>query len=93
LFPDLPTIGEFYRGYEVTIWLGLFAPAGTPEPIVTALRSEVQKVLAQPELADKLNVTGALQPLLESPQDFATLIKSDYDKYGKLARDIGIKVE
>jgi tripartite-type tricarboxylate transporter receptor subunit TctC len=77
----------------MTIWLGLFAPAGTPEPIVTALRSEVQKMLGQPELADKLNVTGALQPLLESPQGFAALIKSDYAKYGKLARDIGIKVE
>ena len=93
LFPDLPTIGEFYPGYEVTIWLGLFAPAGTPEPILTTLRTEVQRALAQPELADKLNVTGALQPLLESPQEFAALIKSDYDKYGKLARDIGIKVE
>jgi tripartite-type tricarboxylate transporter receptor subunit TctC len=93
LFPDLPTIGEFYPGYEVTIWLGLFAPAGTPEPIVTTLRTEVQKVLSRPELVDKLNVTGALQPLLESPQDFAALIRSDYDKYGKLAREIGIKVE
>jgi len=93
LFPDMPTIGEFYPGYEVTIWLGLFAPAGTPEPIVTTLRTEVQKALGQPELADKLNVTGALQPLMESPEDFAALIRHDYEKYGKLAREIGIKVE
>jgi len=93
LFPDMPTIGEFYPGYEVTIWLGLFAPAGTPEPIVTTLRTEVQKALGQPELADKLNVTGALQPLMESPEDFSALIRSDYEKYGKLAREIGVKVE
>ncbi|HKA71276.1 MAG TPA: tripartite tricarboxylate transporter substrate binding protein [Xanthobacteraceae bacterium] len=93
LFPDMPTIGEFYPGYEVTIWLGLFAPAGTPEPIVTTLRTEVQKALGQPELADRLNVTGALQPLMESPEDFAALIRHDYEKYGKLAREIGIKVE
>ena len=93
LFPDMPTIGEFYPGYEVTIWLGLFAPAGTPEPIVTTLRTEVQKALGQAELADKLNVTGALQPLMESPEDFAALIRHDYEKYGKLAREIGIKVE
>ena len=93
LFPDLPVIGEFYPGYEVTIWLGLFAPAGTPEPILTTLRTEVQKVLGQPELAEKLNVTGALQPLTETPAEFAALIRQDYDKYGKLAREIGIKVE
>jgi tripartite-type tricarboxylate transporter receptor subunit TctC len=93
LFPDLPTIGEFYPGYEVTIWLGLFAPAGTPEPIVTTLRMEVQKALGQPELAGKLNVTGALQPLLESPEGFAALIRQDYEKYGKLAKEIGIRIE
>src|SRR5215216_1807705 len=69
-FPDMPTIGEFYPDYEVTIWLGLFAPAGTPEPIVTALRTEVQKALGQSDLAEKLNVTGALQPLMESPEEF-----------------------
>jgi len=93
LFPDLPTIAEFYPGYELTIWLGLFAPAGTPEPIVTILRSEVQKALREGDLAEKLNVTGALQPLIESPEDFSALIQRDYDKYGKLARDIGVKVE
>jgi len=93
LFPDMPTIGEFYPGYELTIWLGLFAPAATPEAIVTTLRAEVQKALSQPDLTDKLNVTGALQPLLESPEEFAALISRDYEKYGKLAREIGIKVE
>ncbi len=46
-FPDLPTIGEFYPGYAVDIWLGLFAPAGTPEPIVTRLRTEVHKLLSE----------------------------------------------
>jgi len=93
LFPDLPTIGEFYPGYALTIWLGLFAPAGTPEPIVTTLRTEVQKAMRDPELAEKLNVTGALQPLIEQPEDFTALIRQDYEKYGKLARDIGVKVD
>jgi len=93
LFPDLPTIGEFYPGYEVTIWLGLFAPADTPEPIVTTLREHVQEVLGQPELAEKLNVTGALVPLVESPEEFSALIARDYEKYGTLAKEIGIRVE
>jgi tripartite-type tricarboxylate transporter receptor subunit TctC len=93
LFPDLPTIGEFYQGYDVTIWLGLFAPAGTPEPILATLREEVRKALSQPELAEKLNVTGALAPLLDSPEEFSALMRRDYEKYGKLVKEIGVKVE
>ncbi len=93
LFPDLPTIGEFYQGYDVTIWLGLFAPAGTPEPILATLRDEVRKALSQPELAEKLNVTGALAPLLDSPEEFSALMRRDYEKYGKLVKEIGVKVE
>ena len=47
LFPELPMIADFYPGYDVTIWLGLFAPAGTPEPIVAKLRNEVHKALSR----------------------------------------------
>jgi len=93
LFPDMPTIGEFYPGYDLTIWLGLFAPAATPEPIVAKLRSEVQKVLADQDLMQKLNVTGALEPLILTPADFAALMRQDYEKYGKLVRDVGVKIE
>ena len=94
LFPELPTVAEFYPGYDVTIWLGLFAAAGTSEPIVAKLRDEVNKALAMPDLAGKLNVTGALQPLILTAPDFAALIRRDHDKYGKLVRDIGLtKIE
>jgi tripartite-type tricarboxylate transporter receptor subunit TctC len=93
LFPDLPTVAEFYPGYDVTIWLGMFAPGGTPEPVVAKLREEVNKALAEPELASKLNVTGALQPLILSVADFAALIRHDHDKYGKLVRSIGVKID
>ena len=60
---------------------------------MTTLRTEVQKALAQPELADRLNVTGALQPLIETPEEFSALIRRDYEKYGQLAKQIGIKVD
>ena len=93
MFPDMPSIGEFYPGYDLTIWLGLFAPPATPEPIVTKLRAEVQKILKEPEFAQKLNVTGALEPLILPPAEFSALIKRDYDKYGKLVRDVGVKVQ
>jgi tripartite-type tricarboxylate transporter receptor subunit TctC len=93
LFPELPMIGDFYPGYDVTIWLGLFAPAGTPEPIVTRLRNEVQKALVDPELMKKLNVTGALEPLVLPPTEFNDLIRRDHEKYGKVARDVGVKIQ
>ena len=93
LFPDLPAIGEVYPGYEMTIWLGLFAPAGTPEPVLARLREEVTKALASDDVKEKLNNAGGLQAFATTPAVFAALIKSDYDKYGKLVRDIGVKID
>jgi tripartite-type tricarboxylate transporter receptor subunit TctC len=93
LFPDLPTIGEFYPGYDVTIWLALFAPAGTPDPVLQKLRDEVGKALNEADLKQKLNVTGALEPLLATPEELNTLIRHDYEKYGKLVKDAGVKIE
>jgi tripartite-type tricarboxylate transporter receptor subunit TctC len=90
-YPDLPTIGEFYPGYAADIWLGLFVPAGTPEPIVTTLRTQVQRILSRADFADKLNVSGSLDPLVLAPADFNKLIRDDYDKYGKIVRELGIK--
>ncbi len=92
-FPNLPAVNEFYPGVEVDIWLGLFAPAGTPEPIVTTLRAEVQKILARSDFAEKLNVSGSLEPLILNPSEFSALIQSDYDKYGKIVKSLGIKLD
>jgi tripartite-type tricarboxylate transporter receptor subunit TctC len=92
-FPDLPTIGEFYPGYEIDIWLGLFAPAGTPQPILSKLRDEVHKLLARTDFAEKLNVSGSLEPLILLPTDFSALIARDYEKYGKIVKAIGIRID
>jgi tripartite-type tricarboxylate transporter receptor subunit TctC len=93
LFPDLPTIGEFYPGYDVTIWLGLFAPGGTPEPVLAKLREEVNKALGQADLAQRLNVTGALKPYITTPAEFSELIHRDHEKYGKIVREVGAKAD
>ena len=93
MFPDMPSIGEFYPGYDLTIWLGLFGPPGLPEPIVTRLRNAVQSALAEPELVQKLNVTGKLEPLILTPAEFSDLIRRDYEKYRKLVADIGVKID
>jgi tripartite-type tricarboxylate transporter receptor subunit TctC len=91
--PDLPTIGEIYPGYEVLIWHGLFAPAGTPQPILDRLRTEVNAVLAQPDVIQKLAAAGAGEPYITTPEEFWARIRSDHDKYGKVIRAIGAKME
>jgi tripartite-type tricarboxylate transporter receptor subunit TctC len=93
LYPDLPTIGEFYPGYAADIWLGLFAPAGTPEPIGATLRAAVQTLLARRDFAERLNVSGSLEPLVLSPAEFSKLMRDDNDKYGKIVKDLGIKTD
>ena len=92
-FPDLPTIGEFYPGYEMTIWLGLFAPAGTPEEVLARLRQGLAKVLVSPEVREKLRAAGGLQPLHMPPADFTAMIARDFVKYQRLVKDIGAKID
>jgi tripartite-type tricarboxylate transporter receptor subunit TctC len=92
-FPNLPTIGEFYPGFNVDIWLGLFAPAGTPEAIVKKLRETVQFVEARSDFAEKLNVSGSLETLILTPDQFSALIRADYEKYGKLVKQFDIHLE
>jgi tripartite-type tricarboxylate transporter receptor subunit TctC len=92
-FPDLPTIGEFYPGYEVTIWLGLFMPVGAPPAVVSRLRAEIGKALATAEVKERLNASGGLEPFATSPGQYVALIRADHKKYGKLVKDIGAKVE
>ncbi|AXK80638.1 tripartite tricarboxylate transporter substrate binding protein [Pseudolabrys taiwanensis] len=92
-YPNLPTIGETYPGYAVDIWLGLFAPAGTPAPIIAKLQKQVQEILARPDVAEKINVSGSLQPLILSPDEFAARIRSDDEKFSKLAKELNLKIE
>ena len=91
LFPDLPMVAEFYPGYEVTSWFGVFAPAATPPAIIAKLRAEVNAVL--PGLAPKFNVTGRLEPLITTPEEFNALIRRDFEKNKKLVQEVGIKLK
>jgi len=91
--PDLPTIGEAYPGYAVTIWQGLFAPTGTPPEVVTKLRTEIHAVLKMPEVAQALINAGSGEPSLVSVEEFSAMIAEDYVRYGKIIKDTGIKVD
>ena len=92
-FPDVPTISEFYPGFENSIWLGLFGPAGMPEDVLERLRTEVRRALEAPEVKASLMGKGSLETLILSPKDFEALIRRDYDKYGNLIKKLGIKVD
>jgi len=92
-YPDVPTIAEAgLPGYEFTAWIGAFAPAGTPSAIVNKLNAEIRKVLADPGVAEKL-VAQTLDPMSMTVEQFAKRLKSDHDKYGRLIKEAGAKVE
>ena len=91
--PEVPTIAEAgIPGYEFTAWIGVFAPARTPAPIVNKLNAEFRKALADPGVAEKLSAQ-TLDPMPMSPEEFAKRLKSDYDKYGKLIREAGARID
>jgi len=91
--PELPTIDSFYPGYEVTIWQGLFAPAGTPREIVDKLRTEVNAVLAMPVVAERLINAGSGEPSIMPLDEFTAMIRRDHDQLGEIIRQIGLKVD
>ena len=86
-YPDLPTIAESVPGFSSGGWFGFVAPAKVPKEIITILNREANAALKQPEVRTKLEALG-LEVWTESPEYLGDLIKSEYDKYGKVARDI-----
>jgi tripartite-type tricarboxylate transporter receptor subunit TctC len=92
-FPDVPAIGEFYPGYEMNNWNAIWAPAGTSDAIVAKLRQEINRVLATPEMKERLAGAGGAEPWIETPEEFAAFIRREYQKYGKLVKDIGLKID
>jgi tripartite-type tricarboxylate transporter receptor subunit TctC len=92
-YPELPTIGEFYPGFENSIWLGLFAPAGMPQESLDRLRSEVKQALESADLKTRFNKAGGLEPFVAEAAEFEALVKRDHAKYAKVVRDLGIKLD
>lgn len=91
--PELPTIGELYPGYEALIWHGLFVPAGVPQPVMEKLRSAIAEILVEPGFRKRLADSGSGEPYITTPEEFAARIRADHEKYGRLIRSIGVKVD
>lgn len=92
-FPDLPSISQYYPSHDVTLWQGLFAPAKTPPAIVARLRSATNAVLGEPAIADRLRTASAGEPYITTPEEFAARIRADYERYGKVIADSGLRIE
>jgi len=91
-FPDLPTIAEFYPGFETTSWVGLIAPAGTPRPVVDKLNGTLAKILASAEMKEKFDAQAA-EIVASTPEQFGELIRSESAKWGKIIREKNIRVD
>lgn len=91
--PSLPGIGEFYPGYRIALWHGIFVPRGTPPDILVKLRAELNAVLAMPDVKERLVKSGAGEPYITTPEEYAALIREDYESYGKVIKAIGLKVD
>jgi tripartite-type tricarboxylate transporter receptor subunit TctC len=90
--PDVPAIGEVVNGFVGDSWHGLFAPAGTPTAIVDKVSAEVAKALATPDVRKRLTDIS-LEPVGSTPAEFAAIVKSDYDKWGKVIRAANIRLD
>lgn len=91
--PDVPTVAESgYPGFDASLWLGFFAPKGTPAPILKRLQSELVAIAQSPEMKEQFERNGA-EPITNTPTDFTKLIKTEIEKYTKVIKAAGIKLE
>lgn len=92
-FPDLPTVAESgVPGYEFTLWLGLAAPAGTPDPVIQQLSRTLVKALQERDLQEQLTIQS-VSTLSSTPQELAEKIKRDMVVYARLVKDSGARAE
>jgi len=93
LLPELPTISESgLRGFDVSTWFGIFAPAGTPPEIVAKLNAEVVRLLHTAEMRERLALLGA-EPIGNKPEELSAFIKTEIPKYAKVVKASGAKVD
>ncbi len=90
--PDVPTVAETVPGYEASALFGMGAPSKTPPEIIARLNSEINAVLAEPEIRKRLVELGG-EPLVSTPQAFGEIIKAETEKWEKVVKYADIKIE
>jgi len=90
--PDLPTLEESgLKGFDMTTWWGVMAPAKTPQPVVERLNSEIFRILENPEVRERLRAMGSETPTIRSPEAFTAFVASELTTYAELVRRSGAK--
>jgi tripartite-type tricarboxylate transporter receptor subunit TctC len=94
VLPDVPRLGDMpgFAGFDVAVWLGLVAPAGTPNDVLDKLYGEVTRIYTLPDVREKLSGAG-IDPVSSSPTEFAAFIRRDAERWSKLIREAGIKLD
>ena len=91
--PDVPTVSEAaYPGFEASLWLAIFAPTGTPAPIIERLAKELNAIVAAPDAVGALAKAGA-EPVASTPQELAAAVREGVTKYAKIVKAAGVKAE
>src|SRR5207249_3447339 len=90
--PELPAIAEFLPGFNASAWHGVFAPAGTPRPIVDKLSAEIQAVLKDPSVVDQLTKVDII-PTGSTPAEFAAFIAEETDRWAAVVHKLGITAD
>ena len=93
LAPEIPTIAETFPGYDLGIWQSIVAPAGTPREVVSKLHGSIKKVLAMPEVREKLAAAGIEPASSDSPEEFVAFVRSQADVRAKVIQAVGIKID
>jgi len=92
--PEVPTIAESgFKGFEASTWYGLLAPAGTPPAVVAKLNAEVNRALATPEVRQRLAAEGGEALGGGSPEQFASFLKAEHSKWGRVVKESGARAE
>jgi tripartite-type tricarboxylate transporter receptor subunit TctC len=91
VLPDVPTIAQAgVLGFDVVLWLGIIAPAGTPQPIVDQLNATINETIARPEIASEWARQGATR-ITMPPAEFDTFLRNDIEKWERVARFSGAR--
>lgn len=93
VLPDLPTLDEQgLKGFDVSQWLGIVAPAKTPQPIVQRLHDEIARVINSPDYVNFIRAQGA-EPALMTPEEFTAVIRKDLARWGKLVKAVNVTAD
>jgi len=90
--PEVPTVAESgYKGFDANTWTGVLVAARTPQPIIARLNAEITRILEMPDIRARLATGGA--PVQTGPKAFAALLKADTEKWARIVKEAGVKVE